>query len=42
MKNRERRAASQEERYRTYRPRQRDNKIYNLDEDDFTDINIDE
>lgn len=28
----------QEERYRSYRPRERDTKIYNLDDDDFTDI----
>lgn len=28
----------QEEHYRTYRPRERDTKIYNLDDDDFTDV----
>lgn len=28
----------QEERYREYRPRERDTQIYNLDDDDFTDI----
>lgn len=29
----------QENRYREYRPRERDDHIYNLDDDDFTDIN---
>ena len=28
----------QETRYREYRPRERDTKIYNLDEDDFSDV----
>lgn len=37
-RNHERTASAQEERYREYRPRQRDTKIYNLDEDDFTDM----
>lgn len=29
----------QEERYRAYRPKERDTRIYNLDDDDFRDIN---
>lgn len=37
-RNRERENTSQEERYREYRPRQRDTKVYNLDEEDFRDI----
>lgn len=37
-RNRERTTSAQERRYREYRPRRRDTKIYNLDEDDFTDI----
>ena len=28
----------QEERYREYRPRERDNRIYNLEDDDFKDV----
>lgn len=28
----------QEERYRDYRPRERDNRIYNLEDDDFRDV----
>lgn len=30
--------SDRERRYREYRPRQRDTKIYNLDDDDFTDV----
>ena len=37
-RDRERSAESQEQRYRDYRPRERDTKIYNLDEEDFDDI----
>ena len=37
-RDRERDNRSQEERYRDYRPRERDTKIYNLDEDDVRDI----
>lgn len=37
-RNRERENTSQEERYREYRPRKRDTKVYNLDEEDFRDI----
>lgn len=37
-KRREQIEDEQQRRYEEYRPRRRDNKIYNLDEDDFTDI----
>lgn len=37
-KRREQQAQEQEERFREYQPRERDNRIYNLDDDDFTDI----
>lgn len=37
-RSRERSEEEQEERYRNYRPRKRDTRVYNLDEDDFTDI----
>ena len=34
------RKSEQEEFYREYRPRKRDTKIYNLDEDDYEDIDV--
>ena len=37
-REREQGAATQEERYREYRPRKRDTKIYNLDDEDFREI----
>lgn len=37
-RNREKSTQTQEERYREYQPRRRDTKVYNLDEDDFKDI----
>ncbi|MBQ9247211.1 MAG: hypothetical protein IJ171_01330 [Ruminococcus sp.] len=36
-RNREAKPQSQEQRYREYRPRERDTKVYNLDDDDFRD-----
>ena len=37
-RNREKTLEAQEKRYREYRPRERDTKVYNLDDDDFRDI----
>ena len=37
-RNREKTLEEQEKRYREYRPRERDTKVYNLDDDDFRDI----
>lgn len=36
-RDRERSTKEQEQRYRDYRPRERDTKVYNIDDDDFTD-----
>jgi len=36
-RNRETKPQSQEQRYREYRPRERDTKVYNLEDDDFRD-----
>ncbi|MBQ3264215.1 MAG: hypothetical protein IJH07_00420 [Ruminococcus sp.] len=37
-RDRERSAEKQEQRYKEYQPRKRDTKIYNLDEDDYDDV----
>lgn len=40
-RKRERNERSQEERYREYRPRERDTKVYNLDDNDFREVRDD-